>query len=88
MSDQGSATKVISDFEATLNKADTKVAEFEVQAKHPLLTLRNFLQNYNTAIPVFVLLLSIFVFGFTSGGRFITANNLSIVFQQVINTLL
>lgn len=83
MSDTGTKTKVISDFEATLDKADTKVAEFEKPGDNAMHKLRGFLQNYNTAIPVFVLLLSIFVFGFTSGGRFFTANNLSIVFQQV-----
>jgi fructose transport system permease protein len=83
MSDTGKPTKVISDFEATLNKADTKVAEFEKQSDGPMTKIRSFLQNNNTAIPVFVLLFSIFVFGFTSGGRFFTANNLSIVFQQV-----
>jgi fructose transport system permease protein len=83
MSDTGTATKVISDFEATLNKADTKVAEFETRSDSVMDKVRGFLQAYNTAIPVFVLLLSIFVFGFTSGGRFFTASNLSIVFQQV-----
>ncbi len=83
MSDLGTPTKTISDFEATLNKADTKVAEFETRSDTILDKVRGFLQNYNTAIPVFVLLLSIFVFGFTSNGRFFTANNLSIVFQQV-----
>jgi fructose transport system permease protein len=84
MSNQGSATKVISDFEATLNKADTKVAEFETRAESVLDKVRAFLQSYNTAIPVFVLLLSILVFSLTSiENRFFTANNLSIVFQQV-----
>ena len=83
MSETGAPTKVISDFEATLNKADTKVAEFETKSEGLLQKVRAFLQAYNTAIPVFVLLLSIVVFGFTSGGRFFTANNLSIVFQQV-----
>jgi fructose transport system permease protein len=83
MSDKGTPTKVISDFEATLNNADANVASFETQSDGFLFKIRNFLQNYNTAIPVFVLLLSIFIFGFTSGGRFFTANNLSIVFQQV-----
>jgi fructose transport system permease protein len=83
MSDKGKPTKVISDFETALNEADTKVAEFEIRTETLLDKVRGFLQTYNTAIPVFVLLLSIFVFGFTSGGRFFTANNLSIVFQQV-----
>lgn len=83
MSDKTAPTKVISDFEATLHKADVKVAEFELQADSFVRKLQSFLQTHNTAIPVFVLLLSIFVFGFTSGGRFFTANNLSIVFQQV-----
>jgi fructose transport system permease protein len=83
MSDQAAATKVISDFEATLNKADTKVAEFETRQDTLLDKVRSFLQTYNTAIPVFVLLLSILVFGFTSNGRFFTAGNLSTVFQQV-----
>ena len=57
MSDQGSATKVISDFEATLNKADTKVAEFETRKDTAMDKVRSFLQSYNTAIPVFVLFL-------------------------------
>jgi fructose transport system permease protein len=83
MSNKASPTKIISDYEATLDKADENVASFETLANHPLLLLRGFLQNYNTAIPIFVLLLSIFIFGFTSSGRFFTANNLSIVFQQV-----
>jgi fructose transport system permease protein len=83
MSDQGSATKVISDFEATLNKADTKVAEFETRTASFMDQVRSFLQTYNMAIPVFLLVLSILVFGLTSNGRFFTATNLSTVFQQV-----
>ncbi len=83
MNEKPAPTKVISDFEATLNKADTKVAEFETQPDGIIKKLQQFLQAYNTAIPVFVLLLSIFIFSFTSDGRFFTANNLSIVFQQV-----
>jgi fructose transport system permease protein len=83
MSEQAQPTKVVSDFEASLTKADTKVASFESEKGHPLMALRSFLQNNSTAIPVFVLLLSIFIFGFTSNGRFFTASNLSIVFQQV-----
>jgi fructose transport system permease protein len=83
MSDQGSATKVISDFEATLNKVDTKVAEFETRSESFMDKVRGFLQTYNMAIPVFLLVLSIVVFGLTSNGRFFTATNLSTVFQQV-----
>ena len=83
MSEAATPTKVISDFEATLNKADTKVAAFETSKRHPMDMVRGFLQSYNTAIPVFVLLLSLLIFGFTSDGRFLTASNLSTVFQQV-----
>ncbi len=83
MSEKTAPTKVISDFEATLNKADVKVASFDSNAGGLMQNMRSFLQNYNTAIPVFVLLLSIFIFGFTSEGRFFTASNLSTVFQQV-----
>ncbi len=83
MSEKAAPTKVISDFEATLNKADVKVASFENNAAGILPKLQSFLQSYNTAIPVFVLLLSLFIFGFTSDGRFFTASNLSTVFQQV-----
>jgi fructose transport system permease protein len=83
MSDNSAPTKTISDFEATLDKADIAVANFEGQSGGLLQSLRSFLQNYNTAIPVFVLLLSLLIFGFTSGGRFFTAGNLSTVFQQV-----
>ena len=83
MSETANPTKVTSDFEATLSKADTKVAEFETKTDGLLQMIRGFLHTYNTAIPIFVLLFSIFVFAFTSDGRFFTANNLSIVFQQV-----
>jgi fructose transport system permease protein len=84
MSSGAQPTKVVSDFEASLEKADKSVASFETQSKVSALDrLRAFLHSYPTAIPILVLLLSLVLFAFTSNGKFFTANNLSLVFQQV-----
>ena len=84
MSDVAQPTKVVSDFEASLEKADKSVASFESHSGGGLLeNVRGFLHSYPTAIPVFVLLLSIALFGYTAGEKFYTANNLSLVLQQV-----
>jgi fructose transport system permease protein len=86
MSDVSQPTKVVSDFEATLKEADANVASFEKSSHHPLQTLRGFLHSYPTAIPVFVLVLSIVIFGFFAGGRFFSPANLSTILQQVTVT--
>jgi fructose transport system permease protein len=83
MSDAKQPTKVVSDFEATLKQADVTVASFEKSGDSFIVKLRTFLHTYPTAVPIFVLIASVFIFGFTAGGRFFTANNLSLVYQQV-----
>ena len=55
-------TKTISDYEATLAKADTAVASFEKDDKSIVPRLRNFLRKNPTMIPALVLLLSITAF--------------------------
>ena len=83
LSQTGQPTKTMSDFEATLKEADASVASFDKSGDSALVKIRSFLHSYPTAVPVFVLLASIIVFGFTAGERFFTPNNLSLVYQQV-----
>lgn len=78
-------TKTISDFEATLNKADTAVASFEKDDKTLVHKLRNFLRRNPTMIPALVLVLSILVFGLIQP-RFLGVGALSTVLKQVTVT--
>jgi fructose transport system permease protein len=83
MSDTGQPTKTIPDFEATLTKADTSVASFETEHLSGLQRLRIFLQAYPVAVPIFVLLLSILLFGFTTDGKIFLPGNLSTILKQI-----
>lgn len=78
-------TKTISDFEATLNKADTAVASFEKDDKTLVHKLRNFLRRNPTMIPALVLVLSILIFGLIQP-RFLGVGALSTVLKQVTVT--
>src|SRR5690349_11140561 len=83
MSDTGQPTKTVSDFEATLIKADTSVASFEQEHLTGLMKLRIFLQAYPVAVPILVLFLSLFLFSFTTDGKIIQPGNLSTILKQV-----
>jgi fructose transport system permease protein len=83
MADNTQPTKVVSDFEASLNKADANVASFETLEATPLQKLRVFLQAYPVTVPVFVLLLSILLFGITTNGLIFLPGNLSTILKQV-----
>lgn len=85
MSSQDAPTKTISDFEATLNKADTAVASFEKDDKTFIHILRNFLRRNPTMIPALVLILSILIFGLIQP-RFLGMGALSTVLKQVTVT--
>lgn len=78
-------TKTISDFEATLSKADTAVASFEKDDKTFVHKLRNFLRRNPTMIPALVLLLSIAAFSIIAP-RFLGVGALSTVLKQVTVT--
>ena len=86
MSDSGNTAGSGSGFESELSKADTRVATFDETDVTVLQKLRALLHTYPTAIPVCVLALSVLMFGFTAGERFMTANNLSLILQQVTVT--
>lgn len=86
MNDPGQPTKVVSDFESTLDKADAKVASFDTAKPGAIQILRGILHSNPTVIPVAVLILSILIFGVAAGGRFFTPGNLSLVLQQVTVT--
>ncbi len=88
MTDNDAPTKTISDFEATLNKADSAVASFARDDKSLIHVLRGFLRDYPTAIPALVLILSVLAFGLIDmylheNVRFLTPNTLSTVLKQV-----
>lgn len=88
MSDQGEPTKTISDFEASLKKADTAVASFAEDDKSLGHMVRSLLRNYPTAIPALVLIISVIVFGIIDNflnerANFMTPNTLSTVLKQV-----
>jgi fructose transport system permease protein len=78
-------TKTISDYEATLTKADTAVASFEKDDKTFIHLLRNFLRRNPTMIPALVLILSILIFGLIAP-RFLGVGALSTVLKQVTVT--
>ena len=85
MASEDAPTKTISDFEATLTKADTVVASFEKDDKTLVHKLRNFLRRNPTMIPALVLILSILVFGLIQP-RFRGVGALSTVLKQVTVT--
>jgi fructose transport system permease protein len=93
MASEDAPTKTISDFEATLTKADTAVASFERDDKTFIHKLRNFLRRNPTMIPALVLILSILIFGAVSiykdgfeDQRFLTLGALSTILKQVTVT--
>jgi fructose transport system permease protein len=83
MNESERPAKSMADFEKVIDKADASVANFESSHESFLQRARAFLHSYPTAVPVFVLVASILMFGVTAGERFFTANNLSLVLQQV-----
>lgn len=83
MSETSQPTKSISDFEATLNQADTSVASFDSEHVTPLQKLRMFLQAYPVSVPIFVLILSILLFGITTNGLIFLPGNLSTILKQI-----
>lgn len=78
-------TKTISDYEATLAKADATVASFEKDDKSIVPRLRNFLRKNPTMIPALVLMLSIAAFSIIAP-RFLGVGALSTVLKQVTVT--
>ncbi|KAF0113883.1 MAG: fructose transport system permease protein [Rhodobacteraceae bacterium] len=85
MASEDAPTKTISDFEATLTKADKVVASFEKDDKTIVHKLRNFLRRNPTMIPALVLVLSILIFGLIQP-RFLGVGALSTVLKQVTVT--
>ena len=85
MSGETAPTKTISDYEATLAKADTAVASFERDDNGLVQRLRGFLRNYPTTIPALVLLLSVIAFSIVAP-RFLGLGALSTILKQVTVT--
>ena len=85
MSTEVGPTKVISDYEAPLTKADAAVASFERDDKTLLHVLRGYLRSYPTLIPALVLLISITAFSIIAP-RFFGIGALSTILKQVTVT--
>lgn len=85
MSDTNEPKKTSSDFEAVLEKADTSVVAFEQDDRSFALKVREFLRANPTAIPAFILIVSILGFGLIAD-NFLKLSTLSLVLQQVTVT--
>ena len=85
MSAEDAPTKTISDFEATLTKADTAVASFEKDDRTLSHILRAQLRKNPTLIPALVLLISIVAFSIVAP-RFFGMGALSTVLKQTTVT--
>lgn len=86
MAETGSpAARKGQDFESTLGQSDAGVAEFEPSHRGALHRVQHVLHGNPTLVPVLVLLLSVAIFSlpFVTGGKFLTAFNLTLVMQQV-----
>ncbi len=85
MSAPDAPTKTISDFEATLTKADTAVAAFEKDDRSLIPVIRGYLRRFPTLIPALVLFVSIVAFSIIAP-RFLGMGALSTVLKQVTVT--
>ena len=85
MSQDGAPTKTISDYEASLAKADTSVATFQKEDRSFAYIFRELLRNNPTAIPFVVLVVSTLAFGLLAH-NFMKLSTLSLVLQQVTVT--
>ena len=85
MSAEDAPTKTISDYEATLVKADTAVASFERDDKSLTHIIRGLLRKNPTLIPALVLLISIAAFSIIAP-RFFGMGALSTVLKQTTVT--
>ena len=85
MSSDDAPTKTISDYEATLARADTAVASFDKDDKTFIFKLRNFLRRNPTMIPALVLVLSVTAFSIVAP-RFLGMGALSTILKQVTVT--
>lgn len=70
-------------FEANLDKASSEVANFKPASKTAVQHLQTLLHNSPTLVPVFVLVMSVVIFGTIAGDRFFHPYNLSLIIQQV-----
>ena len=71
----------IQDYEKALDQSDASVATFENRS--PLQRVQHFLHSTPAAVPAIVLVLSIFVFGITIGGKFFSSYTLTLILQQI-----
>jgi fructose transport system permease protein len=84
MTDAGSQPRSETAVTVGLAGASDAVAQFAEEKRSPLKNLQHFLHSYPTAIPGIVLLVSVALFSFIVGDRFLAPFNLSLIVQQVM----
>lgn len=71
------------DFEKTLDRNESSVAEFSEKHHSPLARVQHTLHANPTLVPIIVLVVAILTFGLIAGERFFTPFNLTLIMQQV-----
>ncbi len=74
------------DYEKVLKDSSKDVASFEQDRPSALHKFRHFLHSNPSAVSLIVLVVSLFVFGLTLGGKFFSAFSLTLILQQVAIT--
>lgn len=80
MSDDASGSATA---ERGLTSAADAVASFEEERMSPLRRIQHFFHQYPTMIPAIILIISVVIFAFVTGGRFFAPLNLSLILTQV-----
>ena len=71
------------EFEKVLDNSVNDVAVFEARHESPIDRLQHFLHSNPTAVPVFILFMSLAIFGLIIGPKFFNPFNMSLIMQQV-----
>ena len=71
----------VQEFEKVLDQSDTTVASFEDRST--LRKIQHFLHSTPSAVPLIVLVASIFIFGIAIGGKFFSSYTLTLILQQI-----
>ncbi len=69
-------------YEASVAKADARVAEFERTHRGPLAQVQHLLHNFPTLVPIIILLLSVTAFAFVTDGRLLSGLAIKITLEQ------
>jgi len=86
MSEPKAATKPHLEYENVLSGSSKQIAQFDSNDKTPLQKFQHFLHSSPAAVPLIVLVLSLFVFASILGSKFFSPFALTLIMQQVAIT--